>query len=126
MELVDQLVEQLGISPDQAQGGIGALLGLAREKLGADSFSRLTEAVPELAGLEESAPQEPSGPTLGGLAASFGGGLGKLGQIGRLGQMFSSLDLNSDMVGRFLPIVLSYVQSKGGDTAKQLLASIIK
>lgn len=126
MELVDQLVEQLGISPDQAQGGIGALLSLAQEKLGTEKFSQLTEAVPELAGMDELAPQGGVSAALGGLAGSLGGGLGKLGQIGQLGEMFSSLDLNSDMVGRFVPLVLSFVQSKGGDTVKQLLASALK
>jgi len=126
MELVDQLVEQLGISSDQAQGGIGILLGLAREKMGAENFSQLTDAVPDLAGMEESVPPAASSSSLGGLAASIGGGLGKLGQIGRLSEMFSSIDLKGDMVGRFLPIVLSFVQAKGGDTAKQLLAGVLK
>ncbi len=126
MELVDQLVEQLGITPDQARGGVGAILSLAKEKL-EGNYSQLTDAIPELAGLEDAAPGGGGGPSLlGGLTSSLSQNLGEAGVMVRLGEMFSSLDLKGDMMGQFLPLVIGFIQSKGGDTAKNLLVSVLK
>ncbi len=125
MELVDQLVEQLGITPDQARGGVGAILSLAKEKL-VENYSQLTEAIPELAGLEDAAPNGGAASLLGGLTASLSQNLGEAGTMVRLGEMFSSLDLRGDMMGRFLPLVIGFIQSRGGDTAKSLLVSVLK
>jgi hypothetical protein len=34
--------------------------------------------------------------------------------------------MDSGMISQFIPIVLSFVQSKGGDAAKGILAKILK
>ncbi len=125
MELVDLLVEQLGITPDQARGGVGAILSLAKEKL-EGNYAQLTEAIPELAGMEDAAPGGGAPSLLGGLTASLSQNLGEAGVMVRLGEMFSTLDLKGDMMGRFLPLVIGFIQSKGGDTAKNLLVSVLK
>jgi hypothetical protein len=38
---------------------------------------------------------------------------------------FSKLSLDSGMMSKFIPVVLSYVQGKGGDGPMQLLASVL-
>ena len=63
---------------------------------------------------------------LGGLASSLGGGAGKLGDLASLAGGFSKLGLDSDMVGKFIPVILSFVQAKGGDTIKNLLGGVLK
>ena len=50
MELIDQLVSQLGVQAGQAKGGAGLLFKLAQEKLGGD-FSRISAVIPEAADL---------------------------------------------------------------------------
>ncbi|NEO03285.1 MAG: DUF2780 domain-containing protein, partial [Moorea sp. SIO3I7] len=62
---------------------------------------------------------------LGGLAASMGGGVGQLGTLATLAGGFSQLEMKSDMISKFLPIVLSFVQSQGGDEIKNLLAKVL-
>ena len=67
---------------------------------------------------------------LGGAAAALGaGGLGdKLGGLGNLASLasgFSQLGLSSDMIGKFAPVVLSFVQSQGGDSLKGLLEKVL-
>jgi hypothetical protein len=67
---------------------------------------------------------------LGGVASSLGaGGLGdKLGGLGNLANLasgFSQLGLSSDMVGKFVPVVLSFVQNQGGDSMKGLLEKVM-
>jgi hypothetical protein len=63
---------------------------------------------------------------VGGLASKLGGGAGKLGSLASLAGGFKDLGLDSSMVGKFIPIILSFVQSKGGDSIKSLLAGVLK
>jgi hypothetical protein len=59
--------------------------------------------------------------SLGGI----GGGAGQLGALVSLAGGFKSLNLDSGMVAKFLPIVLSFVQSQGGDGVRDLLAKVL-
>lgn len=127
MELIQMLTSQLGVDDSQAEGGLGLLLGIAKEKLGAGDFAKVAETMPGVEGLVDAAPQ-PSGlgGALGGLASSFGGGAGQLGQLAGLASGFKGLGLDSEMVGKFVPVILSYVRSKGGDGVAGLLEGVLK
>ena len=127
MELIQMLTSQLGITAEQAQGGSGLLFKMAKEKLGSDEFGQVARAVPDVDNLISSAPA-PSGVsgTLGGLASSLGGGAGQLGNLASLAAGFKNLKLDSGMVGKFIPVVMSFVQSKGGDAVKDILAKALK
>ncbi len=124
MEIVNLLTEQLGINTEQAKGGAGAIFNLAKEKLGAGDFGKIAEVIPGMDELLESAPSGGGG--LGGmasgLASKLGGGAGSLGSL--VGA-FQSLDLDPGMAGKFVPVILSFVQSKGGDAIKSLLAGVL-
>jgi hypothetical protein len=127
MDLIQTLTSQLGITEEQAKGGSGLLFKIAKEKLGADEFSQLASAVPGVENLLSSAPQ--SGGlqgALGGVASSLGGGAGQLGNLASLAGGFKNLNLDSSMVGKFIPIILSFVQSQGNDTVKNLLEKVLK
>ena len=138
MELINQLVSSLGVNEDQAKGGAGLLFNLAKEKLGSGEFQQLADKIPGVSDLLGAAPA-PSGAAsagggmmgaLGGVASSLGaGGLGdKLGGLGNLANLasgFSQLGLSSDMVGKFVPVVLSFVQNQGGDSMKGLLEKVM-
>jgi hypothetical protein len=97
---------------------------MAKDKLGADEFSEVENAIPETDDVIRSAPES------GGIAGALGGiasslGAEKLGNIASLSGGFSKLGLDSGMIGKFAPIILSFVQSKGGDTAKSILEKVI-
>jgi len=127
MELVQMLTNQLGISEEQAQGGSGLLLKMAKEKLGAEEFSQVASAVPGVEDLISSVPEDKGVlGALGGLTSSLGGSAGKLGGLTSLAGGFKNLNLDSDMVGKFIPVVMSFAQSKGGDTVKNILEKILK
>lgn len=127
MELLEMLTSQLGITEEQAKGGSGLLFKKVKETLGSDDFSKIATSVPGLEGLISSAPEAGglSG-ALGGLTSSLGGGAGKLGGLASLAGGFKGLGLDSGMLGKFIPVVMSYVQSKGGETAKKLLENVLK
>lgn len=123
------LLESLGalqVTPQQALGGVGAMLGLAQSRLGAGDYAQLAGAVPGL-------------PLLAGTGA-----LGALGQLGGLGglfgnaappaqtaavdsqaaldQRFSALGMAPSLVGQFAPILLQFLGGQG--VAATLLQSL--
>ena len=138
MELIQQLVSSLGVNEDQAKGGAGLLFNLAKEKLGSGEFQQLTDKIPGVSDLLGAAPAPSAAASagggmmgaLGGAAAALGAGglgdkLGGLGDLASLASGFSQLGLSSDMVGKFAPIVLSFVQNQGGDSIKGLLEKVM-
>ncbi len=130
MELVQELTQQLGINQQQASGGLGLLMREARSKLGGD-FGQVAQHVPGVENMINSAPAAQSGGAstggalgaLGGLLGGGGGsgGAGALGSVGKLAGGFQQLGLSPSMIGRFLPIVLNFFQSRGGNQTRGLL-----
>ncbi len=127
MELTDQLTKSLGVNEAQAQGGAGLLFKLAKEKLGAGDFSKVSAAVPGVETLMAAAPASGGG-GLGGLGRmiGLGGAKGGAGSLAGLAGGFSKLGLDPGMVSKFIPIILSFVQSKGGEGPKALLEKAFK
>jgi|APTNR8051073442_1049403.scaffolds.fasta_scaffold00086_44 hypothetical protein len=126
-ELIAQLVSQLGVQEGQAKGGAGLLLKMAQSKLGGD-FSKVSAAVPGLQDLIKSAPEAGgAGKLLGGLVGALGGGkAGGLADLASLAGGFSQLKLDPQMISKFVPVILSFVQSKGGQDVVKLLAGVLK
>lgn len=130
--LVSALSSKLGITPEQASGGAGLLLGLAQGKLSAEQNSELTAAIPELDQLLASAPQLQNNQTsslLGAASSLLGGGndngLGQLGQLAQLVPGFESLGLSPEMVQQFVPVVLDVVNQQGGNALMSALQSVL-
>jgi len=128
MELIQLLTQNLGVEEQQAKGGAGLLFKLAQEKLGEGDFAQIAQVVPGMSDLLQSAPDSGGGlmGALGGLASAMGGKAEGLGDLATLAAGFSQLGLDGTAVGKFLPIVLSYVQNQGGDELKGLLENVLK
>lgn len=127
MELIQELVKNLGVSEGAAKGGAGLIFKLVQDKLPTGDFIKVAGAVPGIADLIKSAPE--SGGVLGGLgklASGLGGGAAKLGGLASLAGGFSKLGLDSGMIAKFLPIILSFAESKGGTVVKALLEKVLK
>ncbi len=128
MTLVETIANQLGVDEQQATGGAGLLFQLAKDKLSGGEFSQVAEAVPGIEDMMSAAPK--SGGGLGGLLGAVGGMLGgKAGQLGELAsaaQGFSKLGLDSGMIGKFVPIILSFVKQQGGEGAMGILQKVLE
>jgi hypothetical protein len=123
-ELVSMLVDKVGVTEKQAEGGAGALFKDAKQSLSPDDFQKVSDAVPEMDKYLEAAPEtKESGGALGKLS-SMGGGLGKVGSLGGLTDSFSQLGMDSGTLTKFVPVVLEYVQSTGGDSVSGLLKGL--
>jgi len=126
-ELIAQLVQQIGVQEGQAKGGAGLLLKLAQSKLGGD-FGKVAQAIPGAQELIGAAPEAGgAAKLLGGLAGALGGGkAGGLADLASLAGGFSQLKLDPSMISKFVPVILSFVQSKGGQDVVKLLAGVLK
>jgi hypothetical protein len=129
MDLVSMLTQNLGVNESQAKGGAGLIFNLAKKKLPASDFSKVASAVPGIQGLVGAAPAAAGGGVLGGLGkmvGGLGGAAGGLDSLASLAGGFTKLGLGSGMVAKFIPIILQFVQSKGGDGVKALLEKVLK
>ena len=127
MELIQMLMSQLGIGEEQAKGGAGLIFKLVKEKLGSDEFSQIQEAIPGIDNLISSAPKSGGiASAIGGLASKLGGGSKQLGNLASLVGGFKKLNLDSGMIGKFIPLVISFVQSKGGDSITGIIEKVLK
>lgn len=128
MGLVDEITKQLGVSQEQAEGGLGLIFKMAKDKLGAD-FSQVSSVVPDANHLIGKAPaDEPDAG--GGLAGMLGGiagklGLGDLGKLAELAVGFKKLGLDMDSVQKFVKVVMTFIESKGGTVVKDLLNKVL-
>ncbi len=60
------------------------------------------------------------------MVSGLGGAAGNLGSLASLAGGFSKLGMNSGMVSKFIPLILQFVQSKGGEGVKNILAGVLK
>jgi hypothetical protein len=128
LELIQQLVDQAGINQQQAEGGAGLLFGWVKEQLASGDFSQVAEAVPGIEGLIDSAPDAGGGGGLGGLLGGVASALGAddLGNLASLADGFSKLDLDAGMIGKFVPVILAYLQNQGGEELSSLVAKVLQ
>lgn len=126
--LLNTLGSELKITPEQAIGGAGAMLGLAKNQLSEPQFSELSKSVP---GLDQIAGNSAIG-GLNGLGGLLGGGsdknalldglLGNVKDTRDLNNAFSALGMDSGMIGQFAPVILQYLGQQG--VASSLLQNL--
>ncbi|HEC54457.1 MAG TPA: DUF2780 domain-containing protein [Gammaproteobacteria bacterium] len=122
--LLSALTSQLNVTPEQAVGGTGAMLGLAKNQLSGTDYSQLGKSVPGLDQLSGSNSLGSLGALSGMLGQSGGsktsgldGLLGNVKSTNDLNTAFSALGMDSGMVGQFAPVILQYLGSQGASTS---------
>ena len=130
MSIVDDIMKQVGVSKEQAEGGLGLIFKLAKEKLGTD-FSQVANVVPDVNHLIGQAPADDAPADSGaGLMGMLGGladklGVGGLGKMVELAAGFKKLGLDMDSVQKFVKVVMTFIESKGGTVVKDLLNKVL-
>lgn len=100
--MVDSLSSDLGVTPQQAAGGAGALLAMAQNHLSPEQFSGVLAKVPGLDSL--------LGGDGGGMASSM---LGNITSLEGVSKAFSALGLSPDMISQFAPKILGFLGGEG-------------
>ncbi|MFK0087194.1 DUF2780 domain-containing protein [Pseudomonas sp. NPDC090755] len=117
--LLNTLGSELKITPEQAIGGTGALLGLARNQLSSGDFEQLSKAVPGLdllAGENALGALSGLGELLGNSdnASALSNALGNnVKNTNDLSNAFSALGMDTGMIGMFAPLLLQYLGQQG-------------
>lgn len=128
--LLNTLGSQLKVTPEQAVGGTGAMLGLAKNKLQPAQYSELTQKVP---GLDQLSGSNALGSVSGlsgllgqsGNSTALNSALGNVQSTGDVNNAFGQLGMKSGMVSQFAPIILQYLGQQGtSGSTLQSLASI--
>jgi hypothetical protein len=127
MELINLLTQNLGVTQDQARIGTGLIMRVAKENLGAGEFEKIGDCVPNVENLIELAP-EVSGTekALSALSKPTTTGSSGVTNLAALTNGFSKIGLDSGMVQKFVPIVLSFVQAKGGNSTRDILEKLLR
>ena len=110
---LDSIVaKQFGLKSDQSKGGIGAILGLAKEKLNANDYDKIAAAVPG--------------------ADKYVSKAKKLGLLDKplenkegLEGAFTKVGIPKDKQGEFLTTVTQMIGNVGGDEVKKLMSSFL-
>jgi len=121
--LVSQLSKGLSITRPQARGGAGSLFALAKQRLSADEFSKISAAVPGMSSLLKAAPSSGQSSELSALEGSLPGNMGRMAEVAGA---FHKLGLSPEMAGKFLPIMSKFVESRGGQGTASLLEKALK
>jgi len=111
-DLTSLLTKELGVSENQANGGVGSMLQLAKAKLSAGEFDSIAKVIPGSQKYLDTAKK-----LLGGSDVTDASGLQSA---------FSKLGMSPDMVNKFKPILTNYVGQLGGPQVKSLLESALK
>lgn len=119
--LVDILVHRLGVSPQQALGGAGAIFQLAQGKMNPQAFTSMSQSIPGMSTMLSAAPAASGA----GVTSMVGGGGSSLGGAAALASSFKQLDLSPDMVGKFIPVVTNYVRQSSGQASADMLQSVL-
>ena len=118
--LLDTLGSHLNVSPEQAVGGAGAMLGLAKNQLSSTDYAQLAKSVP---GLDQLTGNNALG-GLGGLGGLLGdsakspaldGLLGNVKNTNDLNNTFGALGMDSGMIGQFAPVILQFLGGQGAN-----------
>ena len=126
-ELITELTSKLNIDQTQAQGALGSILGFAKDQLSETDFSKITSSIENSGDFMAKAPKtEGLGGMLGGITSALGVDTGNLGNLAQLAGQFKSLNLDSDMINKFLPILMNFLESKGGEEVKSIVSKLFQ
>ena len=111
--LTGLLTNQLGVTSNQAMGGVGSILSLAKERLSGMDFTALTKLIP-------------GADTYMKTAKDLGAVTGPVGDRAGLTAAFSRLGMGPDMVPKFTQTLSDFVGKGGGESAKNLVAAAVR
>ena len=120
-EIVTQIADRVGIAPDLAEKALGMMLGFLQREAADGPVAKMIEAIPGGADLVAQFNGEGAGGggLLGGLMASFGGGVMALGQ--QLMAQGLGMGEISTLAKETMAVAREYA---GAETVDEVIASV--
>ena len=125
MQIIEHLVQELGVSTKQAEGGAGLLLGLVEQRLSPEEFVRVADTIPAISDVINKAPRliaAPPGPLREMLSSWFGG----LGAKSGLAVGFEKLGCERTQIDKFVDTLIPFFQEKSGEEVATLLRQVLR
>ncbi|QDT00704.1 DUF2780 domain-containing protein [Adhaeretor mobilis] len=118
-DLIATIVDQLGVTDEQAAGGMGAILSLPVERLDRDDLVTLADAIPGFSDIVGKSPVfDAAVPHWLATLSRWCGGLGAMRQVG---PVFSSLGLTYDLIDKFTVILREFLAHQPNEKALRTL-----
>ena len=114
-DLIRKLTKDLGVSRDQARGGLVALLRAGQQHMERRDFEQFVADIPGADKLLRNAPPPSTLSSLAGGLGSLLGGRSGPGRWAGLATSFTQLGIDLQTAKRFGPIVIDYVKEHGGE-----------
>jgi Protein of unknown function VcgC/VcgE (DUF2780) len=111
--LIGGLTSSLGVTENQAMGGVGSILTLAQEKLASGQFDQVASVIPDARRYLDMAR------SLGAVTGPIGNRSGLTGALGRLG-------ISPTTTAKFVPAVTDFVGKAGGSNVASMLSSALQ
>lgn len=114
-DLIRKLTKDLGVSKDQARGGVIALLRAGEQNLSPKDFKSFVADVPGADKLLKNAPPPSALSSLAGGIGSLFGGKTAAGRWAGLAASFTELGVDLGTARKFGPIIIEHVRQHGGE-----------
>ena len=116
-ELVTILVQRFDITPQQAMGGAGALLQIAKTRMNPEAFAKLSQQVPDVKQLLSAVPALKPQSGLGGLAGKLAGlsGDSAISTALTAVSIFQQLGMKPEAMQKFVPVIIDYARGNTGE-----------
>lgn len=124
--LIKKLTKDLGVSQQQARGGLVALLRTGQQNLGKADFAEFLADMPGAEKLLKGAPPPSALSSLAGGLGSLLGGRSSAGRWAGLAATFTELGVDLDTAKKFGPIVIDYMKEHGGENLVEKVRAALK
>jgi hypothetical protein len=127
-DFISELASRSGINLDMARKGLGAILAFFKEKLPADTFAKVSGAVPGAEGLMADAEAAPQAQAEGGVMHTLAEWAGKLfggGGASAVLAKLTALGFSPEQVKSFLPKVLDFLKGKLPPEAMKQISGLL-
>ena len=118
--LINSIMTSTGVDKDQAMGGTGALFEMAKGKMDKTDFDKVSDVVPDMDSMMDAIPALSGGSSMLGSVATTLTGMPKVLAV------FDKLGISQDKVALFTPIIVNYVEDKGGEALGKILGDSLK
>jgi hypothetical protein len=125
-DLIRKLTKDLGVTRDQARGGLVALLRAGQQNMNRADFEQFVADIPGADKLLKNAPAQSTLTSLAGGLGSLLGGRSGAGRWAGLAAAFSEIGVDLDTAKKFGPIVIEYVRQHGGENLVDKIRAALK
>jgi len=128
-DLVDLLMDKLGVNDTQASAGVGVILNYLQSQVSTDEFNTVSDALGGSGEFMRAA--EDAGAYKESKVSKFGKSVSSATKTGNdlvssTASSFSNLGLKTENITQYLDVMVSYLKGNGYDKAVNILQKLVK